>query len=135
GVPPETLAECRILFAFIVFLAMTLAFKRADLRTVRRRDLPLLAAFGLLGVLAVQLVYYEAIQRIPLGVALVIEYTAPLLILAFWRARGRRVGLGLWVAGILTVAGCYFVVGAYDGQLRRVDAIGALPAGADRLVP
>src|SRR5205823_1800834 len=60
GVPPETLAEWRILFAFLVFLAMTLAFKRADLRAVRRRDLPLLAAFGLLGVLAVQLVYYEA---------------------------------------------------------------------------
>ena len=118
----------------MVFLAIALAFKRRDLSAIRRADLPLLAAFGLLGVLAVQLVYYEAIQRIPIGVALVIEYTAPLLILGYWRVRGRHVGLGLWVAGILTVAGCYFVVGAYDAQLREVNTIGALLAAADAAI-
>ena len=101
---------------------------------MRRADLPLLAVFGLLGVLAVQLVYYEAIQRIPIGVALVIEYTAPLLILGYWRVRGRHVGLGLWVAGVLTVAGCYFVVGAYDAQLREVNTVGALLAAVDALI-
>ena len=134
GVAPETLAQWRILFAFLVFLAIALAFKRRDLAAVRRADLPILAAFGLLGVLAVQLVYYEAIQRIPIGVALVIEYTAPLLILGYWRLRGRRVGLGLWVAGILTVAGCYFVVGAYDAQLREVNTVGALLAALDAVI-
>jgi len=117
-----------------VFLAIALAFKRRDLSAIRRTDLPLLAAFGVLGVLAVQLVYYEAIQRIPIGVALVIEYTAPLLILGYWRVRGRHVGLGLWVAGILTVAGCYFVVGAYDAQLREVNTVGALLAAADAVI-
>ena len=101
---------------------------------MRRRDLPLLAVFGLLGVLAVQLVYDEAIQRIPIGVALVIEYTAPLLILAFWRLRGRHVGLGLWLAGVLTLAGCYFVVGAYDAQLREVNALGAFLAAVDAVI-
>ena len=101
---------------------------------MRRTDLPLLALFGLLGVLAVQLVYYEAIQRIPLGVALVIEYTAPLLILGYWRLRGRRVGIGLWLAGGLTLGGCYFVVGAYDAQLRQVNAVGALLAAVDALI-
>ena len=117
-----------------MFIVLTLAFKRDDLRAVRRTDLPLLALFGLLGVLAVQLVYYEAIQRIPLGVALVIEYTAPLLILGYWRLRGRRVGVGLWVAGALTLTGCYFVVGAYDAQLRQVNAVGALLAAADAVI-
>jgi drug/metabolite transporter (DMT)-like permease len=133
-VPPETLAQWRILFAFVVFAAITLGFKRDDLRAIRRGDLPLLALFGLLGVLAVQLVYYEAIQRIPIGVALVIEYTAPLLILAYWRLRGRRVGIGLWLAGVLTLVGCYFVVGAYDAQLRQVNAVGALLAAVDALI-
>ncbi len=117
-----------------MFLAIALAFKRRDLAAIRRADLPLLVVFGLLGVLAVQLVYYEAIQRIPIGVALVIEYTAPLLILGYWRVRGRYVGLGLWVAGILTVAGCYFVVGAYDAQLREVNTVGALLAAVDALI-
>ncbi|HAF11667.1 MAG TPA: hypothetical protein DCK98_16545 [Chloroflexi bacterium] len=132
--PPDTLAEWRILFASVVFIAITLAFKRQDLLAVRRVDLPFLALFGLLGVLAVQLVYYEAIRRIPIGVALVIEYTAPLLILGFWRLRGRHVGLGLWLAGVLTLIGCYFVVGAYDAQLRQVNAGGALLAAVDAII-
>ena len=84
--------------------------------------------------MAVQLVYYQSIQRIPIGVALVIEYTAPLLILAYWRARGRRVGAALWLAGILTLAGCYFVVGAYDAQLRQVNAVGAALALLDAVI-
>jgi drug/metabolite transporter (DMT)-like permease len=117
-----------------VFLGLTLALRRRDLLTIRRADLPWLGLFGLLGVMAVQLVYYQAIQRIPIGVALVIEYTAPLLILGFWRARGRHVGLGLWVAGILTLAGSYFVVGAYDAQLRQVNAVGALLAALDAVI-
>jgi drug/metabolite transporter (DMT)-like permease len=133
-VPPDRLAQWRILFAFLVFLAITVAFRRDDLRAVRRADVPVLALFGLLGVLAVQLVYYESIQRIPIGVALVIEYTAPLLILGYWRARGRRVGTGLWVAGVLTLVGCYFVVGAYDAQLREVNAVGALLAVLDAVI-
>jgi len=134
GVPPETLAEFRILFAFVVFLALTLALRRRDLATFRRADVPWLVLFGLLGVMAVQLVYYQAIQRIPIGVALVIEYTAPLLILGYWRARGRHDGLGLWIAGVLTLVGCYFVVGAYDAQLRQVNAIGALLATVDAII-
>lgn len=134
GLPPETLAEFRILLAFVVFLALTLAFRRRDLLTIRRPDIPWLLLFGLLGVMAVQLVYYQAIQRIPIGVALVIEYTAPLLILAYWRARGRHVGLGLWIAGVLTIIGCYFVVGAYDAQLRQVNTEGALFATLDAVI-
>lgn len=134
GVPPETLAEFRILFAFVAFVALTLALRRRDLTTFKRADLPWLALFGLLGVMAVQLVYYQAIQRIPIGVALVIEYTAPLLILGYWRARGRHVGLGLWIAGALTLVGCYFVVGAYDAQLRQINAVGALLATVDAII-
>jgi drug/metabolite transporter (DMT)-like permease len=131
---PAVLAELRILFAFVVLLGLTLAVARRDLRSIRPRELPALAAFGLLGVLAVQLVYYQSIERIPIGVALVIEYTAPLLILAYWRLRGRAVGLGLWVAAGLTLVGCYFVVGAYDAQLRQLNAVGALLAAADAII-
>jgi len=121
-------------FAFVVFLGLTLTFKRRDLVTIQRADVPWLVLFGLLGVMAVQLVYYQAIGRIPIGVALVIEYTAPLLILGYWRLRGRHVGLGLWIAGILTIVGCYFVVGAYDAQLRQVNAVGALLAMLDAVI-
>lgn len=133
GIPPATLAEFRVLFAFGVFGLFVLLFRRRAL-AVRRADLGWLAAFGLFGVFGVQLIYYEAIQRLPLGVALVIEYTAPLLLLGYWRLRGRRVGGRLWTAGMLTIVGCFFVVGAYDASLRSVNAFGAALAGVDAFV-
>ncbi len=98
---------------------------------MRRAELPFLGLFGVLGLGGVQLAYYEAIDRIPIGVALVLEYTAPLLILGFWRLRGRRVGGRLWLAGALTLAGCWFVVGAYDAGLRELNALGATIAFFD----
>ncbi|CAN5171275.1 hypothetical protein BH18CHL2_BH18CHL2_13640 [soil metagenome] len=99
--------------------------RRRDLR-VRRADIPLLALFGILGVGAVQLTYYEAIQRLPIGVALVIQYTAPLLLLLHARLTGRTVGARLWLAAALTIGGCALVVGLYDESLRALNAVGAL---------
>ena len=122
-----------MLFAFGVFLLSVLLFRRRDL-AIRRADLGWLVAFGLFGVFAVQLLYYEAIGRLPLGVALVIEYTAPLLLLAYWRLRGRKVGGRLWSAAALTIVGCFFVVGAYDASLRSLNAFGAGIAAADAFI-
>lgn len=106
-----------------MLLVVLALFGRAHLR-VRREDLPLLALFGALGIAAVNGAYYETIQRLPLGVALVIQYTAPLLLLVIARALGRRVGRRLWIAAAITLVGCYFVVGAYDASLRQVNAVG-----------
>ena len=122
-----------MLFAFGVFLLSVLLFRRRDL-AIRRADLGWLVAFGLFGVFGVQLLYYEAIGRLPLSVALVIEYTAPLLLLAYWRLRGRKVGGRLWSAALLTIVGCFFVVGAYDASLRSLNAFGAGIAAANAFI-
>lgn len=111
---------------------MLALFGRGHLRA-RRADLPLLALFGALGIAAVNLTYYEAISRLPLGVALAIQYTAPLALLALAAARGRRVGGRLWVAAVVTVVGCFFVVGAYDASLRELNAFGGAVAVASML--
>src|SRR4051794_14789436 len=52
------------------------------------RDLParrpaLLVGFGLLAVAGVQACYFGAISRIPVGVALLVEYLAPALVLGW----------------------------------------------------
>lgn len=133
GLAPSELAELRVLFAFLVLLAGVAAFRPGDLR-VRRDDLPLLALFGVVGLGGVQWAYYESIQRLPLGVALVIQYTAPLLILLYWRLRGRRVGGRLWLAGLLTLSGCYLVVGAYDLANLSLNAVGLALAVLSALI-
>lgn len=127
GFEPSQLAELRIIFSFLLLLMVLAAFRRGDL-AVRRTDLPMLALFGVVGIGGVQLSYYESIQRLPIGVALVIQYTAPLLLLLYARLTGRRVDGRLWVAAFLTIAGCALVVGLYDESLRAVNAVGALLA-------
>ncbi len=124
GIEPTELAQLRALFSFLVLLAALTLFGRRHL-PVRREDVPLLALFGGLGIAAVNGAYYETIQRLPLGVALAIQYTAPLLLLVIARALGRHVGRRLWVAAAITLVGCYFVVGAYDASLRQLNAVGA----------
>ncbi len=121
------MAQLRAIFSFLVLLAVLALFARRHLR-VRRSDLPLLAAFGALGIAAVNGTYYEAISRLPLGVALAIQYTAPLVLLVIARLTGRGVSRRLWVAAAMALAGCYFVVGAYDASLRDLNGPGAAVA-------
>lgn len=121
--PPSVLAEWRILFGFLVYLALFAAVRRDAFR-IQRDDLPLFVLFGVVGLAGVQLTYYESIQRLPVGVATVIQYTAPVMLLAYARLRGRRVGGRLWIAAALALVGCFFAAGAYDAGLRDLNTVG-----------
>lgn len=123
GTAPSLLAEWRILFGFIVYAAIFAAIRPAAFR-VRRGDLPLFALFGIVGLAGVQWSYYESIQRLPIGVAVVIQYTAPVLLLIWARLRGRRVGSRLWLAAALALVGCFFAAGAYDAALFQLNGEG-----------
>ncbi len=127
GVAPSELAEVRIGLGFLMFAALVAAFRRPEAR-VRREHLPLLILFGVVGMAGVQLAYYEAVKRLPVALAVLIQYLAPLLMLVYVWLRGRKVGARLWVAALLTLVGCYFAVGAYDASLLQVNLEGALIA-------
>ena len=64
-----------------------LAWRHRDL--VRRKP-ALLAGFGLLAVAGVQAFYFASISRIPVGVALLLEYLGPALLLGWIRFVQRR---------------------------------------------
>ena len=127
GIVPSEMAQLRAIFSFAVLLVALALFGRRHLR-VRRADLSLLALFGTLGIAAVNGTYYESISRLPLGVALAIQYTAPLVLLVIARLTGRGVSGRLWIAAAVALVGCYFVVGAYDASLRDLNAPGAVVA-------
>lgn len=60
----------------------------------RRADLPLLLTYGLiLGLM--NFLFYESVSRIPIGLAIAIEFTGPLAV-ALWSSRHARDGV--WVA-------------------------------------
>jgi drug/metabolite transporter (DMT)-like permease len=122
GLSPVRLAQLRSLGSLAILVAVLLLTRRALLR-VERWELPALAFLGVAGLALVHATYFLAIDRLEIGVAVTIQYLAPLLVLA-WLAvvHGRRLGGGLWAAGGLSIAGCFFVVEAYrPGEL---DALG-----------
>src|SRR3954463_16787892 len=99
----------------VVLLAAVLAWPRPALMRVERAELPRLAFLGICGLALVHVTYYGAIARLEIGVALVIQYMAPLLLLLWLRfVHGRRLAPSLWGAVALSIAGCTLVVRAYD---------------------
>ncbi|WP_419993058.1 EamA family transporter [Streptomyces boninensis] len=118
GLDPLHVVWIRITGAALVLLP--LAWRHRDL--VRTRP-ALLAGFGLLAVAGVQACYFAAISRIPVGVALLIEYLAPALVLGWVRFVQRRpVTRAAAVGVVLAVAGLACVVEIWSGL--GFDAIG-----------
>ncbi|MGH3138044.1 MAG: DMT family transporter [Gaiellaceae bacterium] len=109
------LAQIRATCAALGLLAFLAAFARPLLR-VGRRELLFLAAFGIVGVALVQWLYFVAIHNLPVGVALLIEFTAPLFVALFARfVYKERIRRRIWVAVILCISGLAIVVEVWAG--------------------
>jgi drug/metabolite transporter (DMT)-like permease len=120
----QRLAEVRSTGAF-VGLAVAVALVRPTRLRVTRAELPFLAAFGVLGLALVQWTYFAAIERLEIGIALLIQYTAPLMI-ALWArfAMGEHVRARVWVALALALFGLGLVVDFWRGL--SLDGVGVL---------
>lgn len=126
GVDAARLAQLRSAGSWVL-LALVLAVARRDLLSVDRRELPSLALLGVVGLAGVHATYFLAIDRLQIGVAVTIQYLAPLLLLLWLRlAHGRRLAPSLWGAVALSAVGCFFVVRAYDAG--SLDAVGVAAA-------
>ena len=88
GVSPERLAQARVVIA-LVPLAAYLLVARRDLMRPPRAAFPALVGFGAC-IVAVNFSYYVAIERVPVGVAIALQYTAPVLVLAGTAVIARR---------------------------------------------
>ena len=113
AVPPLTVVELRLAIATLVLIPY-LALRRPAALRVARRDLGYFATLGLLGVAAVQGSYYFAIARLGVGLAILIQYLAPSLLVAWDLLRGRRVRPALLAAVPLALAGTALLVGGVD---------------------
>jgi drug/metabolite transporter (DMT)-like permease len=125
--PAARLAELRSIITFVALVA-GVSLIRPGLLRIRRRDLGRLALFGIVGLAGVQALYFVAIARLQIGVALTIQYVGPMLLLVWLKLVHRRaLPRGLWRAAALSLLGCFFVVGAYHpGSLDGVGVLAAL---------
>ncbi|MEO6471103.1 MAG: EamA family transporter [Aeromicrobium sp.] len=116
GLSPETFTTLRITGATMAFALGALIWRRSALRPPTGSSLLLIAGLGLVGVLALQLTYNIAINRLPLGIALLIEYLAPVLVVLWVRfVRGEQVRNRMWAAIVLSVVGIATVGQVWKG--------------------
>ena len=88
-----------------------------------RDEWRIVLTFGTVGVAGSSSLYYLAVDRLPVAVALLVEYTAPLLLLAVAWLRTRRAPSPAVLAGAALAVGGLVLVLAVTGRL-RLDPLG-----------
>jgi drug/metabolite transporter (DMT)-like permease len=127
GLSTIELTQVRSAGACVGF-ALVLALVRPGSLRVRRRELPFLVVFGVAGVAFVQWLYFVAIDRLPVGIALLIQYLAPLMVALFARyAMHEPVRRRIWVALALSLAGLALIVEPWAAEL-ALDELGLVAA-------
>ncbi len=126
GIAATRLTEVRTTGAFLLLVAALLLVRPESLR-VRRSELPVLLTFGVLGLAFVQWFYFEAISRLDIGVALLIQYIAPVLV-ALWArfAYHEPVRRRIWAALALSILGIALLVELWSGL--TLDGLGVAAA-------
>jgi len=131
GISSLQLVSMRSAGTALVLLGITALRDPAALR-VGRGELGFLALFGVTGIAMVQWLYFVAIQRMPVGIALLFEYTAPLMVALWVRfVQKEPVKSRLWLGLACALAGLALVAQFWQGM--TLDPIGltsAIGAGA-----
>lgn len=90
-----------------------------------RRNAGLLLAYGAVVVAGCQLAYFSAIEHLQVGVALLIEYTAPVaVVLWLWARHGHRPGRLTVLGAIVCAAGLLLVLDVVSGARLSVLGVG-----------
>jgi len=130
GLTALQLTQFRVLGTAIIAGAILLVVDRGAFRLTGRK-LVVMLVLGIAGVALLQATYALAIQLLPIGITLLIEYLAVLIvpIIAFFFLK-EKVRARLWVAIGLVLVGLVFVAQIGSGALNPVGVLMALAAAA-----
>ena len=123
GWSPGAVVALRISIAAAVLLVPAVLSLRGRWTALRRNG-PLVVGYGLTGVAGCQLAYFEAVSRLSVGVALLLEYLAPVLIVGWLWVRHGHTPRRLTVAGVvLALAGLALVLDLTGGMRLSVGGV------------
>jgi drug/metabolite transporter (DMT)-like permease len=129
GISSLRLTEVRCTGALLGFVAIALV--RGSSLHFRLREVPFLLLFGVVGIALVQLFYFLAIERLAIGVALIVEYIAPVLVAGWTQFVWKRpLPRPVWVALGVALAGLALVVELWQGTSLDAAGVGAALAAA-----
>lgn len=125
---PDELLVFRTSFAALI-LFVWLALTAKHLLKVRLADLPYFALLGAIGLVANQGFYYLALTTVSVGYALMLQYLAPVFLMAYGVAsKTERITAGKASAATLALSGCALMMLGQAGGLARVSWLGTLCA-------
>lgn len=91
-----------------------------------RREWRRIVAYGLVAVAGCQLAYFNAVSRLDAGVALLLEYVAPVLVVGWlWARHQQRPSRLTWAGAVTAAAGLACVLGIFDAGA-DMNAVGVL---------
>lgn len=127
------IVQTRVTISALILVLFYLV-ARPHLLRVRWRDLWRFALLGVIGVSGANFTYYFTIKESTVATAIILQYTAPLVVMAYATFAGeeRFTSLKL-LAAILSLAGCFLAVGAYDSGVLKLPFIG-LVSGVGSMV-
>jgi len=128
GLNPTQLTMFRTLGTFVISGLVITIIERKALR-ISARQLGVMAILGVVGVAILQASYAFAVQLMPVGIALLVEYLAvlfvPIVAFLFFK---EKVRIRLWIAIGLVLVGLAFVAQVWSGALNPVGIVMALVA-------
>jgi drug/metabolite transporter (DMT)-like permease len=110
GWSPAAVVAARVGGAFLVLLIpCLLLLRRTGLPTPRATGW--MVVYGVVAVAGAQLCFFSAVQHLSVGVALLLEYLAPVLLIGWhWWRRGQRPTASKIVGAALSIAGLVLVL-------------------------
>lgn len=138
GWSPAAAVALRVTIAALVLVVPGLLAVRGRMRLLLS-NAGTIAIYGLLAVAGAQLLYFLAVSRLDVGVALLIEYTAPVAVVLFmWAFRGQRPGPLTFVGAATAAVGLVFLLDVLGGGpldlLGILFALGAMVGAATYFV-
>lgn len=128
GLTPAQVTEFRLVGTAIIAGLVLLVLDRRAFR-LPRQQWPIMIVLGVVGVALLQATYAAAVQILPVGIALLLEYTAVLMValVAYFIFR-EPVKARLWVAIALVLVGLAVVAQIWASTLDALGVVLALAA-------
>lgn len=123
GWTPTAAVTARLAGGALV-MAIFATIAKPDWIREARDHIRVVVAYGLIPIAGAQLCYYNAVSHLSVGVALLLEYTAPILVVGWIWGTTRRRPRTLTLAGVgLAVVGIMLVLNVFSGNA-HINAVG-----------
>ncbi|MCS3843119.1 DMT family transporter [Microbacterium sp. AK031] len=123
GWTPGAAVTVRIWVAALVLLVPTIIALRGRWRLLRQ-NAAIITLYGLLAVTATQLFYFQAVAVMDVGLALLIEYTAPVaVVLWLWLRHGEKPTVRSILGAVIAFIGLVLMLDVLSGRIVDIGGV------------